>query len=87
MKENNIFILGKCAEPIEAVVLHLDKLEPMKVHSFLKKEMDNWEINNYPKNLIFLADEHLDAKKSQLKVLKKAVELAGFEIVGVMGQH
>lgn len=84
---SNIFILGKSVEPIDAIVLHLDKLEPMKVHAYLKNEKDTWEINDYPKRLILLADEHLEAKKSQLKVLRKAVELVGFEIAGVMGDE
>ena len=83
----DFIVVGRMLEPVQAGILHLPALEPMKLHVFLRGIRETWEAEGHSLNLVLFADRFLQARVSQLKILKKAISLSGFQVAGVMGDH
>ena len=83
----DFIVVGRMLEPVQAGILHLPALEPMKLHVFLRDIRETWEAEGHSLNLVLFADRFLQARVSQLKILKKAISLSGFQVAGVMGDH
>ena len=83
----DFIVVGRMLEPVQAGILHLPALEPMKLHVFLRGIRETWEAEGHSLNLVLFADRFLQARVSQLKILKKSISLSGFQVAGVMGDH
>ena len=77
------FFIGRMSEPALAHVLHLSVLD-FQVTRFLREQIAKNKAA-VGDGVVLIADPHLNAKPTVLRLLRKSIEVAGFRIVGVLG--
>lgn len=77
----SVLLLGRMQSPFEALVLHINTLDPMAIHLFLRNLRKQGEACN---QVVLMADEP-EANPHQLRVLAKAIALSQFSLVAVAG--
>lgn len=80
------FIIGRMSDPVQAHVLHISVLDPLQVNLFLREQIAHGVVK-IDDNVVLIADAHHNARPPALRLLRKAISLAGVNIRGVFGDH
>lgn len=79
------FFIGRMTDPVVAHVLHLSALD-FQVTKFLREQIKNHTITEND-SVVLIADAHLNAKPSALRLLRKSITSTNIKIAGVFGEH
>lgn len=86
-EHNDFLVVGRLLEPHNAAVLHMCSLEAMKLNIYLRGLRTTFEEKHQDLRIVLIADGHFNASRTQLRILKRAIGLAGFGLVAVMGEE
>lgn len=79
------FFIGRMTDPVVAHVLHLSALD-FQVNKFLRDQLKNHTLTEND-SVVLIADAHLNAKPSALRLLRRSITSTNIKIAGVFGEH
>lgn len=79
------FFIGRMTDPVVAHVLHLSALD-FQVNKFLRDQLKNHVLTEND-SVVLIADAHLNAKPSALRLLRRSITSTNIKIAGVFGDH
>lgn len=79
------FFIGRMTDPVVAHVLHLSALD-FQVTKFLRDQIKNHSLSEND-SVVLIADAHLNAKPSALRLLRRGITSTNIKIAGVFGDH
>lgn len=79
------FFIGRMTDPVVAHVLHLSALD-FQVTKFLREQIKNHTLSEND-SVVLIADAHLNAKPSALRLLRRGITSTNIKIAGVFGDH
>lgn len=79
------FFIGRMTDPVVAHVLHLSALD-FQVTKFLRDQIKNHTLSEND-SVVLIADAHLNAKPSALRLLRRSITTTNIKIAGVFGDQ